>query len=205
MRRPDGWPASADRGDADRVRCGRYSTAMTIPPITSTRLDLVPMSPEFLTAVLEGERERASALLGCPLPEGWPGDAGPLLRMRLEQMRRDPAAAPWLLRALVLREPQRAMVGRINFHGPPSPDGWVEIGYTTHPEHRRRGYAEEATRALFDWAAREHGVRRVRASVSPTNEPSLALVRKLGLVQTGTQWDEEDGEELVFEGDWPPA
>lgn len=177
---------------------------MTIPPLASPRFDLVHMPPEFLTAVLAGDRVHAAVLLGCPLPENWPGDDVPLLRMRLEQMRRDATAAPWLLRALVRREPHRVMVGHINFHGPPGPEGWVEIGYTTLPEHRRRGYAEEATRALFNWAAREHGVQRVRASIAPTNDPSLALVRKLGLVQTGSQWDEEDGEEFVFEGDWPP-
>ena len=32
-----------------------------------------------------------------------------------------------------------------------------------------------------------------------TDEPSLVLVAQLGFQQTGVQWDEEDGEELVFE------
>ena len=59
--------------------------------------------------------------------------------------------------------------------------------------------AERAVRALFDWAAREHGIRLFRASVGPNNQPSLGLIRKLGFVQTGVQWDEIDGEELVFE------
>ena len=53
----------------------------------------------------------------------------------------------------------------------------------------------------FDWAAAQ-GVHRFRASVGPWNQPSLNLVRKLGFVQTGTQMDEVDGEELVFETDW---
>jgi len=35
--------------------------------------------------------------------------------------------------------------------------------------------------------------------VAPNNEPSLGLIRKLGFVQTGVQWDEIDGQELVFE------
>jgi RimJ/RimL family protein N-acetyltransferase len=39
----------------------------------------------------------------------------------------------------------------------------------------------------------------VIASVSPENAPSLAVIRKLGFEQTGEQWDEEDGLELVFE------
>jgi RimJ/RimL family protein N-acetyltransferase len=51
----------------------------------------------------------------------------------------------------------------------------------------------------MDWAHEEKGIGRFIASVAPTNDPSLAIVRKLGFVQTGEQWDEEDGLELVFE------
>ena len=53
--------------------------------------------------------------------------------------------------------------------------------------------------ALLDWAQSEHEIRHFIASVAPANAPSLAIVRKLGFVQTGDQWDEEDGLELVFE------
>jgi RimJ/RimL family protein N-acetyltransferase len=52
---------------------------------------------------------------------------------------------------------------------------------------------------MLAWARREHAVRQFVASVGPTNVPSLALVRRMGFAQTGVQWDEEDGEELVFE------
>ncbi|MGA8016429.1 MAG: hypothetical protein WCB85_10980 [Candidatus Dormiibacterota bacterium] len=45
----------------------------------------------------------------------------------------------------------------------------------------------------------DQGETRVFASVSPLNAPSLAVVRKLGFVQTGVQVDEIDGVELVFE------
>jgi len=67
------------------------------------------------------------------------------------------------------------------------------------PEYRRRGYAREAVLAMLRWAQRDPGVRRFRASVSPENLPSRNLVAGLGFVEVGTQWDEEDGEEIVFE------
>jgi hypothetical protein len=35
--------------------------------------------------------------------------------------------------------------------------------------------------------------------VSPHNEASLRMVRRLGFHQTDEQWEEEDGLELVFE------
>ena len=51
----------------------------------------------------------------------------------------------------------------------------------------------------MDWARDRHGITRFVASVAPTNEPSLAIVRGLGFVDTGRHWDDEDGLELEFE------
>jgi L-amino acid N-acyltransferase YncA len=42
-------------------------------------------------------------------------------------------------------------------------------------------------------------VTTVRASVSPTNTPSLNLVRSEGFVAVGEQEDEEDGLEIIHE------
>jgi RimJ/RimL family protein N-acetyltransferase len=157
------------------------------------------MSPEFMQVSLSGNLEAASRLIGAALPAGWPGTAARTLRLRLSQMAVDPEVQPWLLRAMVLREPARVLVGRIGFHAQPDPSGAVEIGYAVEAAFRRRGFAEEAVRGMLDWASREHGISLFIASVSPSNVASLALVRKFGFVQTGSQWDDEDGEELVFE------
>ena len=98
----------------------------------------------------------------------------------------------------------RPMIGHAGFHGAPGTNGpgkpdALEFGYTVFEEFRGRGYATEAARALMAWAQHEHAIRHFIASVSPGNTASLAIVRKLGFVETGTLWDEEDGEELIFE------
>jgi len=162
------------------------------------------MSAAFMEALLEDDFAGAEADAGVALPEFFRGERWGHLRHRLGMVRADPDALDWLPRLMVLRDTGQA-VGHIGFHEPPHPQGWVEVGYTVFPEHRRRGYAEEAVRGLFDWACGERGVCRFRASVGPWNRPSLALVRKLGFEQTGVQVDELDGEELVFEVDWPKA
>lgn len=177
---------------------------MLVPSILSQRLDLVSLSPEIIEALLSGRRENAEALLGCTIAAEWPRDVERVLRRRLEQMRQDASVQSWLLRAMVLREAGRLVIGHINFHGRPDGRGTVEVGYSVLPAYRRQGYAGEAVIALFTWAFREHGINHFAASVRPDNEPSLALVRKLGFRQTGRQWDEEDGEELVFELLWDP-
>lgn len=119
-------------------------------------------------------------------------------------MAKDPGRLEWLPRAIVLRRRERPVIGHIGFHGPPgvngpSKPGALEVGYTVFEPFRRRGYATEAVAAILAWARDEHEIHDFVASVSPDNGPSLALVRRFGFRQTGRQWDDEDGEELVFE------
>jgi RimJ/RimL family protein N-acetyltransferase len=183
-------------------------TGVDVPPIRSDRLDLVSLSPAVMRALLEGRRDEAEAELGLRLPDGFPGDdLEGLFRLRLGQLEADPGSRRWLVRALVLRE-EGAIVGHAGFHGPPGSfgldPGKAELGYTVFPPFRGRGYATEAAVALMDWALGE-GVSQFVASVGPWNGPSLAIVRKLGFVQTGEQWDEEDGLELLFELARPPS
>jgi ribosomal-protein-alanine N-acetyltransferase len=91
-----------------------------------------------------------------------------------------------------------AVVGCCGFHGPPGAVGRAEIGYPVFPAYRGRGLGTEEAAALVAWAW-ERGEMTVFASVGPSNPPSLAVVRRVGFVQTGVQMDEIDGEELVFE------
>ena len=121
-----------------------------------------------------------------------------VLRRRLVQLENDPAELIWLIRAMVLRG-EREVVGDIGFHGPPDPEGMVEMGYNVAEPWRRRGFATEAALALSSWAAGQPGARRLRASIAPDNAPSLRVAAGLGLVEVGRQIDEEDGEEIVLE------
>jgi RimJ/RimL family protein N-acetyltransferase len=177
---------------------------MEVPPIVSARLELISMSPQMLEALLEGRRNEARQLLGVAVPDDWDSRYDGFIRLRVEQMRRDPAIQEWLVRALVLRGAEREMVGHAGFHGPPGVNAKrkptaVELGYTIFPPFRRRGLGAETAAALIRWAHEERGVEDFVASVAPDNAPSLAIVRRLGFVQTGEQWDDEDGLELVFE------
>jgi ribosomal-protein-alanine N-acetyltransferase len=177
-----------------------------VEPTTSRldRLDLVLLSPACLAALVAGRRDEAQQLLGAAIPGWWPDEpAVRLVRRRLEQVTEDESAGEWLLRGLVLREVGE-LVGHAGFHGPPGvsgpgKDGAVELGYTVFPQFRGRGLATEAAVGLIRWARDERGIDAFIASVSPGNDASLAIVRKLGFEQVGEQWDDEDGLELVFE------
>jgi [ribosomal protein S5]-alanine N-acetyltransferase len=158
------------------------------------------MSPDFIDAVLASRRTEAGAIAGLTLPPGWPEDRDRrLLRLRRDQMKKDPESQQWLLRAMVLPADQRIQVGHIGFHGPPETVGRAELGYTVMPDYRRLGYASEAARAMMTWAEREHGVTNFFVAISPDNAASLAMAVRLGFIRVGEQMDEEDGLEYVFE------
>jgi [ribosomal protein S5]-alanine N-acetyltransferase len=125
-----------------------------------------------------------------------------LIDLRRRQIEEDTTSEPWLLRAIVLTSTHEA-VGTIGFHGPPDEHGMVEIGYSIHPRFRRRGLASEAADGMWQWAAAA-GARILRATISPANEPSLALARHAGFAHVGEQYDERDGLELIFERPIPP-
>lgn len=167
-------------------------------PIVSERLMLPLLTAGRLERLLAGETEAVAAEIGARLTDGWLTDHTWLMRVRLRQIQEDSASEPWLMRPIVLRAEPPEAIGVINFHGPPDDRGFAEVGYEVRAESRGRGYAIEAVRAMFDWAAREHGIRRFRAAIGPDNGRSVNLVRKLGMIRVGAQWDELDGLEFLY-------
>ncbi|MDL4816678.1 GNAT family N-acetyltransferase [Actinomadura opuntiae] len=162
-------------------------------------LRFVELPPPVMAALLDGDLPAASALAGVPLTAYFvDDDAERLWRYRLDQLRRSPEDAAWIVRAAV-GEPGGAVVGYAGFHSAPDENGTVEISYSVDPAHRRRGHATAMLAALLDRAAAEPSVRTVRASISPGNAASLATLAGHGFVHVGEQWDDLDGRELVFE------
>jgi RimJ/RimL family protein N-acetyltransferase len=172
--------------------------------IETARLRLHVLDPEFLRASLDGERERAAAMLGVALPADWPDAADVhVLRTRLSQLEADPSCGPWLTRVIELVR-ERRVIGIAGFHGPPGgawlaevAPGGVELGYTIYAPWRRQGFAFEAAQALLAWGA-AHGAPSFVLSISARNRASVALARKLGFVKVATWRHELRGLEDVY-------
>jgi len=165
------------------------------------RLVLRLLPHAALIATEAGDIDEAARLLDLKLPADWT-DVAALAKRRLVQLAEEPDYRPWAIRAIALRETGEA-VGYVNFHGCPAHhemagrDACAEFGYTIFEKYRRRGYIEEAVRALMDWA-KQRGARYFIFSVAPDNAASHGLAVKLGARKIGVQIDEEDGPEDVL-------
>lgn len=174
-----------------------------LAPICSPRLLLFPMTPAFLEASLADNRAQAEEILGQHIHADW-FDEGWLMRLRLDDLRTDPAYQPWSVRAIV-HSAHGVMIGHTGFHTMPGPaylrailPNSVEIGYTIFPDFRGQGYATEACQAMMDWAYNSHKIRHFVLSIAPDNEASLRIAHKLGFLRIGEHIDAEDGVEYIF-------
>jgi len=57
----------------------------------------------------------------------------------------------------------------------------VDIGYGLLPEFRGKGYAFEATKAIYDYGSEELKLEKIVAIVNPDNPSSIKLLTKLGM------------------------
>lgn len=92
-------------------------------------------------------------------------------------------AGHWALRGFgswaVEEKESGQWVGRVGLHQPePWPE--TELGYLIDLPWQKKGYAVEAGRAAMDWAKRALGRQRLVSYITPGNEASVAVAKKLG-------------------------
>ena len=165
-----------------------------------TDVRIVQLDPATLQALADGDLDRARETRPAPLtPWLASEECRGTWAMRARQVVESPEDADWVTGVVV--DGSGTPVGRAGFHAAPDPTGTVEVGYAVDPAHRRQGHGRAVLRAMVERAREDVRVRRVLASVSPTNDASLAMITEHGFAEIGEQWDDEDGLELVFELD----
>jgi [ribosomal protein S5]-alanine N-acetyltransferase len=92
---------------------------------------------------------------------------------------------------LIIDAASTTVIGIGGFTGPPS-EGSVEIGYSIAPAHRGRGHATEAARRWLEIAT-ARGVTLVCAHTLAAENPSTAVLRRLGFRRTAELSDPEVG------------
>jgi RimJ/RimL family protein N-acetyltransferase len=78
----------------------------------------------------------------------------------------------------------------------PGGDGEHEIGWHVFPTHQGKGYATESGRGAATYGFAVLGLDEVLATIAPTNEPSIAVARRLGMEHVGRTTKYYDGIEF---------
>lgn len=78
------------------------------------------------------------------------------------------------------------LIGLLNIDHKEDLDGQVHgLGYVFHPDYHGKGYATEACRAGLAHVFGARSADRVTTGTHPDNEPSVRLLKRLGLRQVG--------------------
>jgi len=152
--------------------------------LSSELVRLEPVGPAEVSAILRGTPDP-----GLSWEDGFPSQA---LLAFIRQAGEDDGLLGPFFAYLIVREPDGLVVGDAGFHGPPGPEGEVEIGYALVPAARGAGLATEAVRLLARWALDQPAVIAVVARVDAHNEfadRSESLLLGLGFTADG----ESDG------------
>lgn len=187
---PEISPPGADGGGGGRPRLS----------LATERLRVTALTLEALQSWVDGDAARLRAETGVCFAE--PVESPPLFGEDLPRFRDRMAETPdelgwwvWLVSRL---EDGRA-VGVCGLGGYPDGQGVAVLGYSVYPHEEGRGYATESSRVVMAWALDQPGVRRVRATVPAWNLASVAVARKLGMVEVGREHHAGVGEVSVYE------
>lgn len=150
--------------------------------IITGRLRIIPFTVEIIQSAMKQDSARFVEMGMVPTDE-WPEpdllEALPYFeRQILEQ------GVTGYNSWLILDRWTSAIIGSIGFISEPDINGSVEIGFGIIPSKRRKGYCEEAARALIDWAVAQKKVRMITAQCDLNNVPCIQLLTKMGFEKT---------------------
>ena len=117
---------------------------------------------------------------------------------RINQVRKDPKVAKYLLRVAVLKQGME-IIGSAGFHNLPDENGMIEIGFGVDPAFQNKGYGKQLLHGMWNWVVKEPKVKTLRYTVSPTNLISKQIIQKLEFDLVGEQIDDVDGVEEIYE------
>jgi RimJ/RimL family protein N-acetyltransferase len=96
---------------------------------------------------------------------------------RINQVRKNPKSAKYLLRVGVLRESEE-IIGSVGFHNLPDENGMIEIGFGVDPTFQNKGYGKQILHGMWGWVVKEPAVKTLRYTVAPENLVSRHIIKK---------------------------
>ncbi len=163
--------------------------------IETERLILLATELKHFELVMQSKQLLAE-YLGVNVPISFP-ESEDALPWFYDLVKTDETLVGWLS-FWALHRADNTLIASIGFKGKPDENGKIEIGYSVIPEYRRRGFASEMVRALLEYGFADPKVTVIEAQTRIDNIPSMKVLERFGMRQTGTSHDEEEGEMFVW-------
>ncbi len=126
-----------------------------------------------------------------PIPEE---EAGRVLERMAENHRKNrPGRIYHLCLGVAEKSAPETIIGWCGLDG--TSEDKLHIFYSIEPEHRSRGYATEAARALLNYAFQDAGAAFVNGGCYQENQASYRVMEKAGMLPAGS---EENGAPLFY-------
>ncbi len=160
--------------------------------IISSRLKLVNFTQQHAEAMAKGDNE-FSVFINAGLPKYWSEEKIEIETFYNEVKNNVENNIDWG-GYLIIHKDDNKLIGSCGFKGNPKDDGSVEIGYEIHNDYRGMGFAQEAAKALTEFAFTFPGVIKVLAHTLAEENVSCNVLRKSGFSFVKQYNDPEDGE-----------
>ncbi|NML64789.1 GNAT family N-acetyltransferase [Hymenobacter sp. RP-2-7] len=161
------------------------------PSARPSTIQLVAATPELLQQALGSSAELGRAL-GVRVPDDWVENRIDSLRFTLSQLQADPGAAHWWT-YLLIHLPDNTLVGSGGYHGPPTAEGVVELGYEVADEYRSRGLATAFAGALVEQAFTHPSVTAIMAHTLAVLNASTRVLLNHRFTKVADLYDQTEG------------
>lgn len=169
-----------------------YHALMPQPlEIATRRLTLIKCDEERLATLIAGTKEYEERYRSSVEPrfiefEGaFEYSLGKALASGLDAM--------WWLPFLIVHAENSSVIGVVGFKGPPTQDGFLEIGYSIAQHCQNQGLATEAVEAMIQSHNTLPEIAGFRAHTLPEHNASCRVLEKAGFSRAGDYFDPEDG------------
>ncbi|KPE52357.1 GNAT family N-acetyltransferase [Chryseobacterium indologenes] len=153
-----------------------------INPIITNRLLLIPYTIKICNNILNNDFEDLYEA-GLKKGIGWPDhdvlETLPKIINNLSSVENPTGFESWM----IIKNDTKEIIGDAGFKGFNFTDSSVDIGYGIIEGERKKGYAEEASKALIEWAFSTGMVKEITARCATDNLGSIHLLKKLGFSQ----------------------
>lgn len=153
--------------------------------LITDRLLLIPFTIKICQNILNDDFTDLYEM-GLKKGTGWPDhdvlETLPKIINNLSTVENPTGFESWM----IIKGDTKEIIGDAGFKGLNLTNNSVDIGYGIIERERKNGYAEEASKALIEWAFSTGIVKEITAKCAMDNLGSIHLLKKLGFSQVNT-------------------